>query len=334
MKQILKYAVPFGLGGGLLYWVFKDIDLFSTIQNFKDANYFYVGLALIVAFGAHTSRAFRWNLMLEPLGYKASLSNTTIAVLLGYITNLILPRAGEFARSASLQKSDNIPFEKSFGAVIAERVIDVLVLGLLVLLNLALEFQRVKGLMDEQIGNKFKNSSLLFVILIFSFVFFALFVFFFRKYKIKLLKTPLVKKIWLILHGLVSGFGSVLKLKNPWVFVFHTLFIWSLYFFSTFLLCKAVPIGNNLSFLAVLTILVMGSIAMAAPTLGGIGSYHFLVGKIVVLYGLNSEEGINLATFLHTMHGIIFVVTLGLAAFIWSLIISKPSFKNKKKLIK
>ena len=329
MKQILKYILPIGLGSGLLYWVFKDIDLISTVQNFKDANYFFVGLALLVAFAAHASRAYRWNLMLEPLGFKASLKNTTIAVLLGYITNLILPRAGEFARSASLLKSESIPFEKSFGAVIAERVIDVLILGLLVLLNLALEFQRVKGLIDELIGDKFKNPSFLFIILIFGFVLLAILFYSFRKYKTKLLNIPLINKIWRIFEGLLSGFGSVLKLKNPWVFVLHTLLIWSLYFLSTFLLCKSVPIGDNLSFLSVLTILVMGSIGMAAPTLGGIGSYHFLVGKIVVLYGLNAEEGINLATFLHTMHGIVFVVILGLFAFIWSLNISTSSINNK-----
>jgi len=329
LKRILKYILPIGLGSGLLYWVFKDIDLISTIQNFKDANYFYVALALFVAFAAHASRAYRWNLMLEPMGFKASLKNTTIAVLLGYITNLILPRAGELARSASLLKSESIPFEKSFGAVIAERVIDVLILGLLVLLNLALEFQRVRGLIDELIGDKFKNPSFLFIILIFGFVLLALLFYSFRKYKTKLLNYTMINKIWRIFEGLLSGFGSVLKLKNPWLFVFHTLLIWSLYFLSTFLLCKSVPIGDNLSFLSVLTILVMGSIGMAAPTLGGIGSYHFLVGKIVVLYGLNAEEGINLATFLHTMHGIVFVVILGFLAFIWSLNNSTSSINSK-----
>ena len=119
-------------------------------------------------------------------------------------------------------------------------------------------------------------------------------------------------KITTFLGGLWAGFSSVLKMEKPGMFVFHTVLIWSMYYLSTYLLCMAVPLGQNVTPLAVLTILVMGSIGMAAPTVGGIGSYHLLVGKIMVLYGLSNEEGISLATFLHTMQGIIYVVILGI----------------------
>jgi uncharacterized membrane protein YbhN (UPF0104 family) len=103
LKKALKYILPIGLGFALLNWVFKDIDLLVTLQSFKDANYFLVFLAAVLALLAHLSRAARWNIMLEPMGYKPSLKNTSIAVLIGYLTNLVFPRAGELARSASLQ---------------------------------------------------------------------------------------------------------------------------------------------------------------------------------------------------------------------------------------
>jgi len=317
--KILKFLLPVIIATGLLYWVFKDIDFVSTLQSFKEANYLLVAVGLVVALLSHILRAFRWNLMLEPMGYKASLKNTTVAVLIGYLTNLVLPRAGELARAASLQKSENIPFEKSFGAVIAERVIDVFFLGFLILLNLFLEFDRIKDLLGEMLGEKFANGNRILLILIFLIVLGVLALALFMKFKESLLKVNLISKIWQVVLGLWAGFSSVLKLKNPWVFIAHSILIWSMYYLSTYILCKAAPIGAELGGLAVLTILVMGAIGMAAPTLGGIGSYHFLVGKIVVLYGLSAQEGINLATFLHSIQGILYVVVLGLGAFLFNL---------------
>jgi glycosyltransferase 2 family protein len=323
LKKALKYILPIGLGLALLNWVFKDIDLLVTLQNFKDANYLLVFFAAILALLAHISRAARWNIMLEPLGYKPSLKNTSIAVLIGYLTNLVFPRAGELARSASLQKSENVPFDKSFGAVIAERIIDVLILGILVLVNLFLEFGRIKSLFVDLFGSQ--NPTNLLTILGGLVLLGVLGLVVFQKNKEKFLKVGLIKKIFDFTEGLRSGLLSVLKIEKFAQFFVHTIFIWAMYYASTYLLCKAVSLGDSLSFLAVLTILVMGSIGMAVPTIGGIGSYHLLVGKIVALYGLSNQDGISLATFLHTMTGILFILVFGLIAFIMSFLSTKKA---------
>ncbi len=149
--------------------------------------------------------------------------------------------------------------------------------------------------------------------------------FVFIKYKDKILNISLVKKLFEIGKGLWSGFVSVLKIKKSGQFFLHTLFIWSMYYLGTYLLCQAISIGQDLSFLAVLTVLVMGSIGMAIPTQGGLGSYHFFVGKIVVLYGLSQQDGVSLATFLHTLQGVLFVLLFGLVAFLISFFTEKKS---------
>lgn len=323
LKKALKYVLPIGLGLALLNWVFKDIDILVTLQSFKDANYFLVFFAAILALLSHISRAARWNIMLEPMGYKPSLKSTSIAVLIGYLTNLVFPRAGEFARSASLQKSENVPFDKSFGAVIAERIIDVLILGALVLINLLLEFGRIKSLFVDLFGNQNPSNLLLFIGGLVLLGVLGLVVF--QQNKDKFLKIGLIKKIFDFTAGLRSGLLSVLKIEKSAQFFMHTFFIWTMYYVSTYLLCKAVSLGDSLSFLAVLTILVMGSIGMAIPTIGGIGSYHLLVGKIVALYGLSNQDGISLATFLHTMTGILFILIFGLIAFIMSFLSTKKA---------
>jgi glycosyltransferase 2 family protein len=325
LKNTLKYLLPISLGFGLLYWVFKDINLLSTLQSFKDANYFLVFLAGLIALSAHISRAYRFNLMINAMGYVPTLKNSTVSILIGYITNLVFPRAGELARPASLLKTEGIHFEKSFGAVIAERLIDVIMLGILVMLNLVLEFDRVKSLVFSLVGEKFNNPYLYIYLLLPLFIIFTIGYFLFKKNQEKIQEILFFKKLITFLSGLWSGFSSVLKVEKPFLFLFHTILIWALYYLSTYILCKAVPLGNDMSLLTVLTIFVMGSIGMAAPTMGGIGSYHFLVGKIVVLYGLTAQEGINIATFLHTMQGIVFVVLLGAIAFLLNVLSVKKT---------
>ena len=325
MKNLLKYLIPIGLAVALMYLVFKGVDFNDVLTSFKSANYFLVFLAAIFSFLAHFSRALRWNLMMEPLGYHPSKKNTTIAVLIGYLTNLVLPRAGELARSASLQKSEKVPFEISFGAVIAERIIDLIVAIILLIINILLEFDRIKDLAIELFGEKLKNPTNLILIGLAGIGSVVLFFYLINKFKVQLQKNALVAKVFGIIEGLKSGFLGVLKIEKSGQFFLHTIFIWLMYYVATYCLCQSVGIGEHLSFLAILTILVMGSVGMAIPTMGGIGSYHLLVGKIVVLYGLSNQEGISLATFLHSMQGLLFVIVFGAIAFILSFLSSKKS---------
>ncbi|WP_337044501.1 lysylphosphatidylglycerol synthase transmembrane domain-containing protein [Emticicia sp. 17c] len=332
MKKVLQYVVSLAIAGGLLWFVFKDIDLNELWGKIKQADYRWVGLSAVLSLLAHWSRAYRWALMLNPLGYNPSVFRTTLAVLVGYLANLVFPRAGELARCGTLQKLEGIPFEKSFGAVVAERIADVLMLLMLILLNFVLEFDRLSAFFFNFFGNKFKNPILLLGIGA-ALVILGIMVYLtFRKNKDRIMQSAFYQKISKVVEGLASGFLSVRNLKNPMVFVFHTLLIWALYYLMTYILCQALPETANLSPLAALTIFVMGSIGMAAPTQGGIGSYHFLVGSIVVLYGLSEQDGITLATFLHAMQGLIFVVVFGIVAFLLTFVLpqKKPVVTDLK----
>lgn len=323
IKTVLKYAISLGLAAGLLWFVLKGIDLQILWENIKNADYKWVFLSAVMALTAHWSRAYRWKLMIQPMGYNPSGFRSTIAVLIGYVTNLVLPRAGEFARSASLQDLEKVPFEKSFGAVVAERLIDVLVLLILIVLNLSLEFTRLKDFFAELLGDKLPHPGVLVGGLVALILAGFLFLKWIKKNDERLSQNGLYAKIRGLVMGLWEGFTSVKNLKNPWAFVGHTVLIWTLYYFMTWFLCFALPQTADLNPLAGLTILVMGTIGMAAPTVGGIGSYHFLVGKIVGLYGLKPQDGITLATFLHTMQGIVFVIIFGLSALLISFFIKK-----------
>lgn len=325
MKKIIQYSVSLVLACLLLWYVFKGIDLAALWEKFAIANYWWVAVAGLMSLTANSIRSFRWKLMLQPLGYSPSVYRTTLAVNIGYVVNLLLPRAGEFARCGSLQRLEDVPFEKSFGAVVAERLIDVVVLALLIGLNLLLEFDRISLFFFELIGDKLKNTPLLISIAAMGVLLTVALFFLFKKNKAKIEQLPFYQKISSIILGLWGGFTSVRNLKNPMAFLAATASIWILYFFMTYALCFALPETSSLSPLAILTILVMGTIGMATPTVGGIGSYHFFVGKIVVLYGLSQQAGITLATFLHSMMGVAFVLLFGGLSFLLTFFIQNKS---------
>ena len=63
--------------------------------------------------------------MLSAIGYKIKFQNSLMCVFIAFLSNLGFPRSGEILRSSSISFYEKIPFEKSFGTIITERIIDV-----------------------------------------------------------------------------------------------------------------------------------------------------------------------------------------------------------------
>lgn len=131
--RVLNFFLFLSVGLLLMYFAFKGIDLENFWHNLKQANFLWVILALILALTSHLVRAYRWNLLIEPIGYKPRLLYTFYAVLIGYLANLAFPRIGEVTRCASLNRSDKIPLDSLLGTVIAERAIDLVSLVVLLM---------------------------------------------------------------------------------------------------------------------------------------------------------------------------------------------------------
>lgn len=127
--KILKIAIPLGIGVYLSWFFLSNIEDKQKLWNqLKNANYMWVILSIFIAWISHYSRSIRWKYMLEPLGYKPQIKNLYHTVMIGYVMNLTVPRSGEFARGGFLSKKENLPFDKVFGTIVAERVIDVIML--------------------------------------------------------------------------------------------------------------------------------------------------------------------------------------------------------------
>jgi glycosyltransferase 2 family protein len=321
MKKVIQYLISLIIAGGLLWYVFKDINLSAMFAQLAKADLKWIIISGLIGLVAHIARALRWKILLQPLNYRPSTFNTTLAVLIGYFANFIFPRMGEVSRCGSLQKTDDVPFQKSFGTVVTERIFDVVCLLIILSLNLILEYDKLKDFIMTQFGDKLTIISIVLVVGILGGI---AGIYLFKKYQERLSVNPILGKIIGFINGLLEGVLSIRQMANPWGFVFYSFLIWVMYYFSGYVLFFAIPETQNLGMLAGLTVLTVGSFAIATPTQGGIGPYHYLVGNAMVIYGLAQEKGIMLATFIHGSQ-MISLLILGGISFLITLFIKKKN---------
>ncbi len=319
MKNIIRYAISLGIAGGLLWYVFKDISLADMAQRLARADWRLIALSFIITLAAHVVRSWRWIMLMEPLGYKPPMGDTFLSVLTGYFANYIIPRMGEVTRCGTLYRLQNVPVNQSFGTVVAERIFDVVTLVIFIGLNFFLEFKRLKefflDFFENKIGGDISGKLVILGIAAFVVLVIAVIVFKSKKLRDKLLEYALVQKIVDFLKGMLEGLLTIRKLKNPGLFILSTLLIWVCYYFASYVLFFCLPETAALGPLAGLTLLVIGAIGMTAPTQGGIGAYHLLVGNVMVLYGITQADGITLATFVHGSQ-MLLMLTVGAIAFL------------------
>ncbi|HEY0110927.1 MAG TPA: lysylphosphatidylglycerol synthase transmembrane domain-containing protein [Fibrella sp.] len=316
MKNILTYAISLAVAGGLLWFVFKDIDLNAMFTAIGQANLVWVGVYAVISMVAHWSRGVRWSLLLEPVaGHRPTQTDATLAVMTGYFANLLIPRMGEVTRCGTLNRLEGVPVNVSFGTVVAERIFDVLMLVVVIGLTLVLEFTRLSDMVFGLFAGKGGNDSRtgLYLLLAVGIGGAVLAWFLYNKYKEALRRNALFVKLETFALGLVDGLLSVRKLRQPGLFVFHTLLIWVLYYLSMYVLFFAMPQTANLGPLAALTVLMMGTIGMAAPTQGGLGAFNIMVGSALVIYGLTQQDGQTLATLMLLSQWAVVIVFGGLS---------------------
>ena len=314
LKDFIKFFLFFLIAVLLVVLAFRGVSIKTIITQIYKAKFVWVFFSFFISAVALVSRAYRWNLLLEPLGYKPPLQKTFYSLMTGYLANLAFPRLGEVTRCGSLSKAESIPFDELLGTVIVERVIDVLSLLVCILITTIIEFKRLGNFLRSGILDPILHKLrvvLSFPIIIVAIVILIVFAFLFFQYLNKKKNKKQGKnKIANLVKGIVAGIVSVRKLKRPWAFVFHSVFIWLLYYLSVYVALFALPSTSNLDLGAALFLLVAGGLGMSAPVQGGIGAYHLLVSQGLVLYGLTQQDGLAFATLLHGLQ-IVLIVLLG-----------------------
>lgn len=324
-KKNLQYGIGIVIAIGMMFFAFKDIQWADIEKGFKDANYLWIGVSMLVGILEKVIRASRWNMLLRASGYKPRLISTFCGVAVGYLANMVLPRMGEVTRCGVVYKADNIPVAQVFGTVVLERIIDVITLLLVILLALGLEYDIFYHWLVQtfQLTPEQQHKFLL-MVAVMSVVGIAFFVLLVRNWKKFNPKQKWLIKVKTFLEGLWHGLLSIRKVKNVPLFLLYTGLIWICYTLTTYCIFLALESTVHLDFKASLVVTLVGAVGMAAPVQGGIGVYHYVVSQSMIAYGISTEQSLVSATLNHTAQALLVI----LAGFICMIIAMKLLYKN------
>jgi len=314
LLKTLKFVSFFLLGIFIFWMVYKDQD-FKHIKSIltNDVNYFWIVVSLFLGLLSHISRTIRWNLLIEPLGRKPRILNTFLAVMVGYLMNLALPRMGEISRCGVIARYEKISFTKLVGTVVLERLIDVLMLLVLLAIVVLTQFGQVLEFLKNNPEVNEKLQKVIYSPILIGGVLLFLVVLWISRHKIR--ESSIMKKAMGFVSQFVEGFRSIGKMKKKGAFIFHSVFIWVLYYLMTYLIFFSFGFTSHLGPLAGLTVFVLGSFGMVAPVQGGIGAWHFMVIEGLALYGVDKADGKVFALLAHGTSTIMLIV-LGLIGLI------------------
>ena len=316
MKQIksyLKVLIPLSIG---LFFIYLTINATTVeerklIANYiKNADYRFVLLSIVFGVLSHLSRAYRWQFLLSPMGYKPRFINSTLAVLIAYIANLGIPRSGEILRATTLSSYEKIPFEKTFGTIIAERLVDLVLLIGFIFIALSLQYDLIWKVLREK---KIAPATILFGFAFLLIVALGLRMLFKKN------QSALVLKIKSFLKGLVEGILSIRSMPNKGAFLIHTVFIWLMYLAMFYVIKWTVPETSTLGLNSLLPAFVIGGLTISA-TNGGIGIYPFSVALMLGAFGISNESGLAFGWIMWTSQTLMIIVFGSLSFFILPLV--------------
>jgi hypothetical protein len=326
-RNILQALAGLLLALLFLYLTFKNKPLDEIFESIGKAKWNFVllnGIFLIITFFL---RSLRWRILVEHLGYKVKKRNIILAVTLGYFVNSFTPKLGEIVRCSVLQQNSKVPLVRSLGSVVSERIYDLLVLGMGLITIIILEFNRVKELFGsftiKQFTDKWEFTDI-FIYLI-PLLLIVLVIYLFASGKI-------MRKVRMLFKEMLHAMKKTLQLKRYGSFLILTILIWIALIGMNYVALKALPNTNNTAtpYFAIV-VLFIGGLGWALPTPGGVGTTHYFILQLFVVFNLDSSAGISFGIL---SNGLTFVYTLliGFAALIYYfIIVKKKIFSSKRK---
>ena len=299
LKSAIQYAIIVLIGVFFLYYVFRDTNWADLFTKLKKANLNWLAAGMVVALISHWLRAYRATLLYQAIGFKVSSIDSFYGVLIGYMMNYVIPRAGEVSRCAALVKTSGMPIEKSFGTVVTERIVDMVILLLILGAIFLIQFEQlVDFIKSNSNSNNVTSGSfpwkwiVIALVILTSVLLYAI-----RK---KLMKSPLFAKLFTIIQGFSDGLLSIRHVKKPFLFILLSVLIWIGYIFMMYLCLFAFETTSYLTFIDCLTVFAIGTIGVVLPAPGaGAGTYHFFVMSALLIFGVPKEDGIAYATMVH-----------------------------------
>ena len=306
LRKGLTTLVFFGIGIGLFWLAMQGVeDPEALKRDMRSAQWWGIAASFVMGYLAIVSRGLRWNLLLAPMGHHPSPARSVHAVAFSYFANAFVPRSGEVARCAALNQTDDIPVDQLLGTVITERVVDFLMLFGLVAFALLTNLDAFLALMQEAqlpamptligagVAGLAGCGALWWI-------------------SQQQGRLGLLGKMAGFLQGIGTGIRSVLAMEKRGLFLFHTMFIWVMYFLMSYVLFKAIPAVSALGLTDAVLVMVAGGFGMVLPAPGGIGSYHWAVSLGFAAVGFSGDVGFAVANVVWLTQTAMIVLTGGL----------------------
>ena len=312
INDILKLACSLALGGGILFWMYRDFD-FGSVREvlLEEMNWWWMLLSFPFGILAQAFRGWRWKQSLEPLGEHPRTSVTMNSIFLSYAASLVIPRIGEFARCGVLKRFEGVSFPKSLGTVVTERAIDSLFVAILAGTTIALQanvfdifFSRTGNNIDRMLHQFTATGWVVTAICAVAAIILAL-------YLAK--RRYIYNKVKKAFEDVMQGVMSLRKVSNIPLFLAYTIGIWASYFLHYYLTFFCFESTAGLGTACAMVTFVVGSIAVVVPTPNGAGPWHFAVKTMLILYGVSANDALFFVLIVHSVQTLL-VIMLGIFA--------------------
>ncbi len=294
--------------------------------DFRHVHYGWIGLVLFAFLISNLSRYLRWQMLLEPMGYRINPLNGFFSIMLGYFANLGFPRIGEVVRAGTLARYERIPVERVMGTIVVDRALDFVSLFFVLVLAFALEFDTIFQFLRTHVAwpaaQATASQATWWWIGLLGLA--ATGIVAWRRRR-RLLQWPLVQKVATLAKGFGDGIKSIEQVQRPFWLIVHSLNIWLMYYLMTWLAFFSFDPTSHLPPVAALLVFVFGSLGIVVPSPGGMGSYHAMVIAALALYEVSGNDAFSFANILFFSINIGCNVLFGLLALLFLPLINKTS---------
>lgn len=314
MKKLLQFIGFFGLGILILGLVFKNQNtayleqcrldgtptdqcrLFDKLwQDFSSIDAWWM-ISVLVAFTiSNVLRALRWQMLIRPLGHSARFHNAFLTILLGYFSNLGLPRVGEVIRAGTLSRYEGISLERVMGTMVTDRLMDTLCLLGFIAAAFFVEGDTILMFIEQQQQNGKGGLGWLVWLMWFmlgSGLLGLILIYFWRE---TLMRWPFVQKIMALAKGFWAGMSTVRQVDSPVLFVLYSIGIWLMFYVQCLFNLWAFPPTAHLGWEPALMVFVLGTIGFVIPSPGGMGTFHALCIAALALYSIQGSDAFSYA---------------------------------------
>ena len=300
-KRWVRLVVSLSLGIALMVVVYRNFDfgeLLAVLRS-NSISWGIILLSILVEVLGNVIRGARWRLLVHPFSTPAPrVRNTILSVLGSYAVNLIFPRAGDVWRCAALSRYESLSMAKLIGTLLMDRLMDMIVLGLIVLMAIGGFSDFLRGYFVEHPDLSLKVSHLasspwfyltLLAVGVLGYLFWRL-----SK------RSRWGAKVRKVQREMWEGLLSIRFMPHRGLFILYTIGIWGCYFLGFYLTFFAFPFTQDLGINVGLLAFVMGCLGVAAPVQSGIGAWHFMVITTLTAVGVERSDAGSFALVVHT----------------------------------